>query len=112
MKKQRLGSNFDSFLEEEGLREHATAVAAKRVIAFQLAEAMSAKGITKSEMARRMGTSRAALERLLDPENSSVTLLTLQSAARAVGGKLDIRLASVDPAQLRADLDHLLDPPL
>ena len=112
MSKQRLGSNFDSFLEEEGLREHAAAVAAKRVIAFQLAEAMTAKRISKSEMARRMGTSRAALERLLDPENSSVTLLTLQSAARAVGTKLDIRLASVDPAQLRADLGHLLDPSL
>ena len=88
---KRLGSNFDEFLEAEGLREAATAVAAKRVIAFQLANAMDAKGLTKAEMARRMGTSRAALERLLDPDNASVTLLTLQNAARAVGGRLEVR---------------------
>ena len=91
MNGKRLGSNFDDSLETEGLREAATAVAAKRVIAFQLASAMHAKGLTKAGMARRMGTSRAALERLLDPDNSSVTLLTLQNAARAVGGKLEIR---------------------
>ena len=93
MNGKRLGSNFDEFLEAEGLREAATAVAAKRVIAFQLANAMDAKGLTKAEMARRMGTSRAALERLLDPNNASVTLQTLQSAALAVGGRLEIRIS-------------------
>lgn len=92
MSKKNLGSNFDEFLEEHGLREDASATATKRVIAFQLAEAMEAKGLTKSEMARRMGTSRASLERLLDPSNSSVTLQTLQTAARALGGKLQIKL--------------------
>jgi antitoxin HicB len=97
MNGKRLGSNFDEFLEAEGLREAATAVAAKRVIAFQLASAMDAKGLTKAEMARRMGTSRAALERLLDPDNTSVTLQTLQSAARAVGGRLEIRISERGP---------------
>jgi antitoxin HicB len=97
MNGKRLGSNFDEFLEADGLMEAATAVAAKRVIAFQLASAMNAKGLTKAEMARRMGTSRAALERLLDPDNTSVTLQTLQSAARAVGGRLEIRISERGP---------------
>jgi antitoxin HicB len=90
--KNNLGSKFDDFLEADGLLEEASAVATKRVIAFQLAAAMEAKGLTKSEMARRMSTSRASLERLLDPTNSSVTLQTLQSAARALGGKLRVKL--------------------
>jgi antitoxin HicB len=58
---------------------------------------MNAKGLTKAEMARRMGTSRAALERLLDPDNTSVTLQTLQSAARAVGSRLEIRIRERGP---------------
>jgi antitoxin HicB len=105
MNRKKLGSNFDEFLEAEGLREAATAVAAKRVIAFQLSGAMDAKGLTKAEMARRMGTSRAALERLLDPDNASVTLLTLQNAARAVGGKLEIRFA-LNPASTPQPAPH------
>lgn len=92
MSKKNLGSNFDAFLEEHGLLEETSATATKRVIAIQLAKAMAEKGLTKSEMARRMGTSRASLERLLDPDNSSVTLQTLQAAARAVGGRLHIKL--------------------
>lgn len=92
MSKKNLGSRFDEFLEDHGLLEDASVTATKRVIAFQVAEAMQAKGLTKSEMARRMGTSRASLERLLDPGNSSVTLQTLQTAARALGGKLKIKL--------------------
>jgi len=90
--KNNLGSKFDDFLDDHGLLEDASAVATKRVIAYQLATAMEAKGLTKSEMARRMSTSRASLERLLDPTNSSVTLQTLQSAARALGGKLQVKL--------------------
>ena len=88
MARKNIGSNFDSFLEEEGLLEEATAVAVKRYIAFQLMNRMSREQLSKAEMARRMQTSRSALDRLLDPENSSVTLQTLQSAARALGGRL------------------------
>ena len=92
MGKQNIGTGFDDFLDDEGLLEEATAVAVKRVIAFQVSEAMNTQGITKTAMAQRMGTSRAALDRLLDPNNSSVTLQTLQSAARALGGRIRIEL--------------------
>ena len=91
MKSQsRVGSSFDDFLDKEGLLEDSQAVAAKRVIAFQLAEEMAQQSLTKSELAKRMHTSRAALDRLLDPENPSVTLLTLLNAATALGGKLTV----------------------
>ena len=83
---------FDAFLEEEGLLEHATAVAMKRVIAWELAELMKRQRVTKVEMARRMGTSRAALDRLLDPENASVTLQTMGRAAAVLGHRLDMKL--------------------
>ena len=92
MGKQNLGSDFDEFLVEEGLLESATSVAVKRTIAFQLAKEMSEKGLTKSKMAARMKTSRAALDRLLDPDNESVTLQTLHNAVQALGGKLRIQL--------------------
>jgi DNA-binding Xre family transcriptional regulator len=92
MAKRNVGSKFDDFLEEEGILEEVSAIAVKRVIAFQLAEKMSEKNLTKSELARRMDTSRSALDRLLDPENSSVTLQTLQSAANALGGRLNVEL--------------------
>ena len=92
MAKTNIGSNFDDFLEEEGLLEEATAVAVKRYISFQLAEKMSESKLTKAEMARRMETSRSALDRLLDPDNSSVTLQTLQSAVKALGGRLKVEL--------------------
>ncbi len=92
MAKKNVGSNFDEFLEEEGILEEVSAVAVKRLIAFQLAEKMSEKNLTKSELARRMATSRSALDRLLDPDNSSVTLQTLQSAVQALGGRLSVEL--------------------
>lgn len=92
MGKQNIGSRFDEFLEEEGLLHDAQAVATKRVIAHQLAALMQEQALTKIELAKRMRTSRAALDRLLDPDNPSVTLQTLQSAATAVGGKLSITL--------------------
>ena len=92
MAKRNLGTSFDEFLVEEGLLEEATAVAVKRYIAFQLAKKMSENNLSKSEMARRMATSRSALDRLLDPSNSSVTLQTLQSAAQALGGRLKVEL--------------------
>ncbi len=92
MGKRNIGSRFDEFLDEEGLLQDAQAVAAKRLIAHQLAKLMEEQALTKMELARRMRTSRAALDRLLDPENPSVTLQTLQSAATAVGGRLLITL--------------------
>lgn len=98
MGKKNVGSRFDEFLREDDLLEEVTAVAIKRVVAHQLAALMEAQGLTKVEMARRMETSRAALDRLLDPENPSVTLQTLQSAAVAVGGRLRVQLEFVNPA--------------
>jgi len=92
MAKKNVGSSFDEFLREEGLLEEATAIAVKRYVAFELQRMMTAQDITKSEMARRMGTSRSALDRLLDPDNASVTLQTLQTAAKALGGRLKIEL--------------------
>jgi len=91
-----LGSSFDSFLEEEGILEEAQAIAIKRVIAWQLSEAMKAGKISKKAMAERMGTSRSQLDRLLDPENSAVHLETITRAARAVGKRL--RLEMIDAA--------------
>jgi DNA-binding Xre family transcriptional regulator len=98
MGKKNVGSSFDEFLREDDLLEEATAVGIKRVVAHQLAALMEEQGLTKVEMARRMETSRAALDRLLDPENPSVTLQTLQSAAAAVGGRLRVQLEFVNPA--------------
>lgn len=93
MKSPRIGSSLDSLLREEGVYEQTTARAIKRVLARQLQAAMQAQGVSKVEMARRMGSSRSALDRLLDPENASVTLDTLRRAAAAVG--LEIRLELV-----------------
>jgi len=90
------GSTFDSFLEEEGILDEVETAAIKRVIACQLAEAMKAGKISKKTMAVRMGTSRSQLDRLLDPENSSVHLQTIARAARAVGKRL--RMEMVDAA--------------
>ena len=88
-----LGSSFESFLKEEGLYETATTHAIKRVLAWQISQAMKRRGITKMEMARRMGTSRAHLDRLLDPDNDKVQLDTIQRAASAVGKRLRVELA-------------------
>lgn len=88
-----IGSSFDDFLRDEGIQDTAQAVAIKRVLAWQITEAMQERGFTKSEMARRMKTSRAQLDRLLDPENEKVQLDTVQRAAAAVGKKLRLELA-------------------
>jgi antitoxin HicB len=93
MKQEHVGSDFDDFLREDQLLEGAESVATKRVIAHQIAEQMQRCGLTKSDMAHRMRTSRPALDRLLDPENTSVTLSTLERAAMAVGKKLKVELA-------------------
>jgi hypothetical protein len=92
MAKRNIGSNFDDFLQEEHILEETSAVAVKKVVAWQLAHKMSESKLSKSEMARRMETSRSALDRLLDPANTSVTLQTLQSAVQALGGRLKIEL--------------------
>lgn len=91
-KNKHAGSSFDDFLEEEGLLAETEAVAIKRVIAFQLEQEMKALNLTKAALARRMNTSRAALDRLLDPENPSVTLLTLENAALALNKTLAIQM--------------------
>lgn len=92
MSKKHIGSSFDAFLAEDGLLNEASAVAVKRVLAWQIAEAMKAQKLSKAKMAALMKTSRPALERLLDPSNASVTLQTMSRAAAAVGKRLRIQL--------------------
>lgn len=91
MSKKNIGSSFDDFLKEEAMLEDATAVAIKRVIAWQIGEEMKAQQMTKTELAKRMHTSRAALNRLLDEEDPSLTLTTLASAATALGRTVNIQ---------------------
>jgi hypothetical protein len=91
---KHIGSKFDDYLDKEGLLAEAEAVAVKRVIAFQLRELMKKQKLPKVQLAKRMNASRSALGRLLDPDNVSVTLLTLELAARALGKSLRIELAA------------------
>ena len=84
--------SFDDFLEQQGQLADSEDVAIKRVLAWQIAEAMKAEGITKTVMAQRMKTDRRQLDRLLDPENKSVTLSTLRRAATALGRKLYVEI--------------------
>ena len=93
MTKRNLGSDFDDFLKEEGMLEEATAVAVKRVIAWQIEQEMAAQKITKSAMAKKMRTSRASLNRLLDENDTSLTLTTLAGAAAALGRRIKLELA-------------------
>ena len=86
------GSSFDDFLESSGLYTECTAIAIKRVIARQLAEEMNKQNLTKTEMARQMQTSRAQLDRLLDPEKTGVSIETITRAASVVGRQLKIEL--------------------
>ena len=90
--KGAVGSSFDAFLANEGILEACEERAIKELLAMQVDQAMRAEGISKSQMARRMRTSRPALDRLLDAENTSVTLHTLQRAAAAVGKRLRLEL--------------------
>ena len=92
MKKKNIGSRFDSFLREECIYEEVASAAVKRVLARQLEAARKEKNVTRSEMARQMHTSRAALNRLPDPENASVTLNTLFKAATVVGREIRLEL--------------------
>jgi antitoxin HicB len=88
--KSHIGGNFDDFLLEEQLLEVADAAAVKRVLAFQVEQEMKKRQLSKTEMASRMKTSRASVERLLDPRNTSVTLATLGRAAAALGKNLAV----------------------
>jgi len=87
-----IGSTFESWLDETGMREEVTAAAVKSVIAAQIAEEMKRQHITKARMAQLMRTSRAQVDRLLDPTNGSATLETLMRAARIVGRELRLEL--------------------
>ena len=91
--KGRIGSSFDEFLADEGILEECEARAIKELLALQIQRAIEAGGLTKIEMARRMKTSRSQLDRLLDPENTSVTLHTMQRAAAVVGKELRLELS-------------------
>jgi antitoxin HicB len=87
-----IGSSFDDFLDEENLLVEANEIAIKRVIAWQLQQEIESKNMTKTSVAKAMGTSRAAVDRLLDPDNTSVTLNTLSKAARILGKRIEIEL--------------------
>ena len=91
MKNKHIGSSFDNFLKDEGIHEEATSHAIKRVIAWQLAEAMKERKISKRRMAVLLNTSRTQVDRLLDPKND-ITLMSLQRAAAMVGRKVSIEL--------------------
>jgi antitoxin HicB len=90
---EHFGSSFDDWLKEQGIYEEVTTHAIKRVLAWQIEQAMKAQKISKAEMARRMHTSRTQLDRLLDPNNDKVQLDTVQRAAAAVGRTLKFELA-------------------
>ena len=92
MKNKHIGSNFDEFLQKEGLLAETEAAAIKRVIAHQIEKEMAERQLSKSALARMMHTSRSSLDRLLDPDNASVTLLTLESVAIALGKRLKVQL--------------------
>ncbi len=93
------GSSFESFLEEEGIREEVEAVAIKRVLAWQLLQAMQQRKVTKKSMANELHTSRSQLDRLLDPNNVSVSLDTMARAAQVLGKSLEIRFRDRRPVR-------------
>ncbi|MBW1694514.1 MAG: XRE family transcriptional regulator [Deltaproteobacteria bacterium] len=93
MKHKNIGKSFDSFLDEEGIRKQVEDVAIKRVIAFQVKAEMEKQNLTKTELAKKMNTSRSALNRLLDPEDEAITFKTLKKAANVLEKKLVIQLA-------------------
>ena len=98
-KNKHIGSIFDSFLEEEGILEEVNAAAIKTVIAHNLQKYMTEKHVTQARMAELLGTSRSGLQRLLDPKNTSITLLTLNKAASVLGKKIEINLVSTETNQ-------------
>ncbi len=97
MKSDHIGSSFEDFLREEGIYEEVEAGAIKKVIACMIEQSMIEGRVSKSEMARRMGTSRTQLDRLLDPAYQSVTLATIAKAASALGKKISISFGDLPP---------------
>ncbi|MBT2338011.1 MULTISPECIES: XRE family transcriptional regulator [Pseudomonas] len=89
---KHIGSDFDDFLAEQGIAEEVSAAALKRVIAWQIAEAMKLQKVTKKALAQRMHTSRTAIDRALDQNDAGMTLATLASAARALGQRVEVKL--------------------
>ncbi|MDR1932774.1 MAG: helix-turn-helix domain-containing protein [Spirochaetales bacterium] len=92
MKNNFVGSTFDDFLEEEEIKEEVANGAIKKTIALQMQETLKKEKLTKTELAQRLETSRAAVDRLLDPYNDSITLLTLKKAASIMGKKIKLEL--------------------
>ena len=90
--KENMNSDFDEFLVDDDIYEEVNDIAIKRVIAYQLEQEMKAQNITKTKMAELMNTSRAVVNRLLNPDNSSLTLHTLESATQALGKRLNISI--------------------
>jgi ribosome-binding protein aMBF1 (putative translation factor) len=93
-KKPHIGSSFDEFLAEDGQLDEATAVAVKRVIAWQIEQAMQAAGLNKSTLAKRMHTSRTVVDRILDSEDTGLTLDTMTRAATALGFRVKFDLVA------------------
>ena len=92
MNNKHIGTDFSDFLKKDGIFEETNDIAIKRVIAYQLEQEMKAQNITKTKMAEMMNTSRAVVNRLLNPDNSSLTLSTLESATHALGKRLNISI--------------------
>ena len=91
---QHIGSDFDTFLAEHGELEAASAVAVKRVIAWQIEQAMKATGVNKSALAKRMHTSRTVVDRMLDATDTGLTLETMTKAATALGFRVKVDLVA------------------
>jgi hypothetical protein len=102
-KNRHIGSSFDDFLETEGIRAEAEAAALKRVIAWQISRAMKQDRVTKIQMAERMRTSRSALDRLLDPDDKSVTLDTISRAAVTLGKRVQFSLVDAEAERRGGD---------
>ena len=92
MKNNAIGNSFDDFLAEEDISDEVEAGAIKKIITYQLLQAIEKEQLTKTALAAQLCTSRAAVNRLLDPENESITLLTLKKAANVLGKKLRLEL--------------------
>ncbi len=90
--KGRIGSTFESFLDEQGIREKTTTIGIKRVLAWQLAQAMVDRGLSKNQMAKQMQTSRSQLDQILDPDNDRIQLDTILKAARVLGREVRLEL--------------------
>jgi hypothetical protein len=98
-----IGSSFESFLEEEGLLQSVDEAAIKEVIAWQVAQEMKGRGLTKTSLASAMHTSRSQVDRLLDPTNTGLALHTLYRAAAVLGKKLKIELVDQDVKTAKAE---------